>query len=321
MIIGTLKNCIVPTTVSSLRAAVAKAQSRTIDARKLDRLLAHPGPAGALSALGPDLGPSAQLQLSDVADMLEVFENFAEWHAPRATLLALVFLSSVFLVAAVCDRELCVRLVFLLAGALFFGAWPIASRYPRYRHLVSPVKWAFWGVPTHIEWAFAELRTNRERLISRRLDGEEEDHGGGKENSGSNEASARPAGAENITAYSCYYANHYGSLVVSPGGVRFEGGGGWHTERRVLWDKRWKDLVEIAKIGEGSTSKRVGGAQGLKMVFLPAPAAPAAGFGAGGMGMGEEAEEPVVLARMGRRRDEAFSAVVEFSGQNWQWCG
>lgn len=35
------------------------------------------------------------------------------------------------------------------AGVLFFGLFPIASRYPQYRLLASPMKWLFWKIPTH----------------------------------------------------------------------------------------------------------------------------------------------------------------------------
>lgn len=31
----------------------------------------------------------------------------------------------------------------------FFGLFPISSRYPEYRYVVSPVKWIFWKVPSH----------------------------------------------------------------------------------------------------------------------------------------------------------------------------
>jgi len=326
MILSTLKNYFIPTTVSSLRAATEQAQSRTIAAQKLNQLLSHSGPAAVLSTLESDLGPRVQIQLCDIANMLEVFNTFAEWHAPRATMLTLIFFTSVFLIAAVGDRVLCVRLVFFVIGALFFGAWPVSSHYPKYRYLVSPVKWAFWGVPTHAEWAFAELRleaqTNRERLISRKLDedeeGEGEGEGGGDSDYGSEASfvSARSFGAspldgsENIAMYSCHQAHHRGNLVISPDGVRFEG----HDRRRIHWTKQWKDLVEIGKVGDGSGSRLVG-AQGLKVVFLPTSAEE------GDMRMGKEVEETVELTRMGRRRDEAFGAMVGFSGLKWQWCG
>ncbi|KAI5854196.1 hypothetical protein BZA05DRAFT_443716 [Tricharina praecox] len=333
MILSTLKNYFIPTTVSSLRRATAQAQGRTIAAQKLNQMLSHSGPSAVLSALESDLGPWAQLQLSDVANMLEVFNNFTEWHAPRATMLALIFFFSVFLVAAIGDRELCVRLVFFALGALFFGAWPIASHYPKYRYLVSPVKWAFWGVPTHAEWAFAELRleaqTNRERLIYRKLDEEDEGVGEGVGEEGDSdrgsEASFRSThsfgaspldGAENIAMYSCHHKRQRGNLVVAPDGVRFEG----HGKRQIHWEKQWKDLVEIAKVSDGAGSRLVG-AEGLKLVFLPTPAGEGGVDGMEGMGMGEETEETVELTRMGRRRDEAFGAIVGFSGLKWQWCG
>jgi hypothetical protein len=34
-------------------------------------------------------------------------------------------------------------------GFVFFALFPIASRFPDYRLIASPVKWIFWKIPTH----------------------------------------------------------------------------------------------------------------------------------------------------------------------------
>jgi len=42
----------------------------------------------------------------------------------------------------------CVKITGFVAGGSFFLCWPIASRYPKYRYLVSPFKWVLWDIPT-----------------------------------------------------------------------------------------------------------------------------------------------------------------------------
>lgn len=34
------------------------------------------------------------------------------------------------------------------AGVMFFVLFPISSRYPHYRIVVSPLTWLFWKIPT-----------------------------------------------------------------------------------------------------------------------------------------------------------------------------
>ena len=40
------------------------------------------------------------------------------------------------------------KIVWFVVGGAFFFCWPIASRYPKYRYLVSPIKWVLWDIPT-----------------------------------------------------------------------------------------------------------------------------------------------------------------------------
>lgn len=45
--------------------------------------------------------------------------------------------------------KFCMKVFWFVAGCGFFGSWPISSRYPKYRLLVSPCKWLLWDIPTH----------------------------------------------------------------------------------------------------------------------------------------------------------------------------
>lgn len=54
------------------------------------------------------------------------------------------------------------KVFWFIAGITFFVCWPVSSLYPQYRLLVSPIKWAFWDIPTHAEWSFSFLRSRAE---------------------------------------------------------------------------------------------------------------------------------------------------------------
>ena len=121
-----------------------------------------------------DLGPYVQLQLGDMANMLEVFSNFYHWKYPRKTYATLSFFSSCLLVSLFTDMAFCMKIVWFIMGGSFFLCWPISSLYPKYRYLVSPFKWILWDIPTHAEWSFQYLRRQaqkaREDLILQKVD-------------------------------------------------------------------------------------------------------------------------------------------------------
>lgn len=45
--------------------------------------------------------------------------------------------------------EFCMKIVSFVIIHVFFLSWPVSSRYPRYRFIVSPFRWAFWDIPTY----------------------------------------------------------------------------------------------------------------------------------------------------------------------------
>ena len=117
------------------------------------------------------LGPYIQLQLGDLADFIEIlaksvcnsaldvriqghlmltlFHSFYAWKSPLKTVSTLVFFTACLAVSIFGDTKFNLRIVYFVAGGAFFFCWPIASRYPQYRFLVSPLRWVFWDVPTH----------------------------------------------------------------------------------------------------------------------------------------------------------------------------
>lgn len=127
-------------------------------AERLVELIDKHGNHDWLHPVLDEIGPYAQTQLGDLANMLECLINFYSWKRPEKTLATLVFFAACLLVTLLTDMVYCMKIVWFVAGGTFFVCFPIASRYPRYRYLVSPLKWTFWEVPTDAEWSFQYLR-------------------------------------------------------------------------------------------------------------------------------------------------------------------
>lgn len=74
--------------------------------------------------------------------------SFHDWIYPRKTVATLIFLAACLLIGVLTDMAFCMKVGTFIAGGAFFLCWPIASRYPKYRYLVSPFKWVLWDIPT-----------------------------------------------------------------------------------------------------------------------------------------------------------------------------
>ncbi|KAI9807174.1 MAG: hypothetical protein M1825_005892 [Sarcosagium campestre] len=163
-----------PSTVKRLEQSIERAADRSATAHRFGEMIDRHGRAEWLGPVIDGLGPSAQLQIGDVANMLEVLSNFYSWKSPRKTVSSLMFLLSCLTVCLVADMAFCVKIIWFIVGGAFFLCWPIASHYPRYRYLVSPIKWVLWDIPTHAEWAFQYLRreaqAEREIMIERKVE-------------------------------------------------------------------------------------------------------------------------------------------------------
>ena len=83
--------------------------------------------------------------------MLIRFPSFYEWRKPHQTAYTLSFFGIASLAFCLTPSWLLVKVITLGAGLVFFGLFPIGSRYPDYRLLVSPAKWLFWNIPNHGE--------------------------------------------------------------------------------------------------------------------------------------------------------------------------
>ncbi|KAL8769398.1 MAG: hypothetical protein Q9209_004626 [Squamulea sp. 1 TL-2023] len=318
-----VKNRYFPSSVEALRASMHRVDDQRSKAYKFGELVDKHGRKHWLQPLLNDLGPFVQLQLNDIANMLEVFANFHAWIYPRKTGATLIFLAVCFLITVLTDMAFCMKIASFIIGGTFFFCWPIASRYPKYRYLVSPLKWVLWDIPTDAEWSFQYLRRNaqktREKLIERVADrvyrfgkgdsrasccyvlsqevpninvdsvGPDED-----EDWHSTNSSTGILDGFDIVSYRAFLQGVVGRLFIYSGGIRFVRS----FKRKELWRRSFLELVEMRK-QDGSALSKIPAvsSQSLELKFID--------------------NSRVSLEGM-QERDAAFSSIIGLSALQWQ---
>lgn len=116
---------------------------------KISELVGRHGGEDWVDPLLDELGPLIQRQLSDVADYCEILMNFYHWRNPKATMQSVFLWFILGLVAALCSTEYGLKIVVFVAGIYFFMSRPIASKYPRWRKVVSLPRWIHWDIPNN----------------------------------------------------------------------------------------------------------------------------------------------------------------------------
>lgn len=147
-----------PSSVREMRRSHERAMDRGSHIHNIFELMQRHGDGQWIDPLLDEIGPLIQQQLGDFADYLEILQNFYSWSNPRATCNTIVFWLSCAAVSGLTSGGFGTSVLWWVAGLYFFASRPIASRYPRYRHLVSISRWVFWEIPTHAELAFQEIR-------------------------------------------------------------------------------------------------------------------------------------------------------------------
>ena len=272
-----------------------------------------------------ELGPYAQVQLSDLADFLETLVNFYEWKTPRKSLATLGFLLSCLFVTILTDMTFCMRIVGFVAGGTFFLCWPVASLYPKYRHIVSPFKWVFWDIPTHAEWSFQFLQREalsaKEARSSTRLEeardrkqfnaskhdpvdlststihvqiNEDSSSFDSEEEDWKSATSVASGLADDvIRSFRGFFGMKPGRLVVCFSGVRFVES----LKRSEVWRLEYIDIGGMSKAESTPPTKILFSTEQL-VIYHKSDSS----FRIDGM----------------KRRDEAFNAIIAFSALRWR---
>ena len=163
------------------------------------------------------------------------FLSFYEWRDPARTAITLLLLSIIWLGVTFIPLPLLLKITQLNAGIIFFGLFPIATRYPQYRLLASPLKWLLWKIPTDAEWAIARLQTEARHRMEAMPDRINELE---KEKQ-SNEA--------NIGRYHCTSGSHHGDLHISSTGAKYISA----VRKNMMWEVSFEEVKILQKFGAG----------------------------------------------------------------------
>jgi hypothetical protein len=209
-----------------------EAQNRVEDATKtahtFGEMIKRHGSEGWVDPVIDSVVPTIQPYIKDTADWLEVLNNFWDYRDSRSSDSALVVLSLALVAITFTSTEICMRLASLGAILAFFLHHPMTTRYPRYPHILLPLHWILWDVPTHTELSFNYLRDQAIRI---RKDNPEIDI------------------EANLFATDCSWNEVKGTVVLSLGGIRFI----HKFPDAGLWNRSWLELESIRK-GDGKTA-------------------------------------------------------------------
>lgn len=233
-----------PPTAEDLRENIKRSEDTEQTATNLTQLIEQHGSRGWFEALIKKLGPRSLLALADMADTLEIMRNFYEWRRPHRTILSLSILGLVWLSVTMTPLWLLVKMTQLEAALMFFGTFPIASRMPQYRHVVSPLTWLFWKIPTDAEWAIARLQVEARHskdAVSQKPN--QEDGSSSDKEEKSSKADEETECAVEIGRYHCTCQSHHGEVEVSSSGARYVTA----VRSNMLWNFRYDNCKTIRK--------------------------------------------------------------------------
>lgn len=117
-------------------------------AAMISEMIIRHGPDSWFEPFLDEFGPWLQEQFLDLAQFLEITNSLYQWRnvpVNYGTSFAYVCL---FLVSAISDYQTSMKIMWMAAGLFFFMVRPVASLYPRFRHVVDPMRWFFWHQPT-----------------------------------------------------------------------------------------------------------------------------------------------------------------------------
>jgi len=314
----------------SLRESYERAADTSQTAQKMSEIIDRHGRGDWLEAFIDAIGPTLQMQLADTADFLEILDNFYRWKYPRKTMETLFFWFTLVLYTGVTPLSFDFRIVTLATILIFFCSRPIGSRYPKYRHLVSPLRWIWWDVPTNAEWTFQYLqqraRITRIKMLSHTMgqqkaedamphafsnpahlanskqarpdthteysDQEDDDDDAGYETASSSLSAYNVLKRVDIISFKGSFGGARGRLVIQSDGMRFMRS----VPRKQLWYRQYSELLEMRKIdGTGIAKMR----QQSMLEF-------------------EYVDGNVEQVDAMKQRDEAFNTIIGFSALRWQ---
>jgi hypothetical protein len=317
-----IQNYFHPNTISNLRAAQARSSDHGATALKIDELMDRHGTQNWIEPFLQEVGPTLQAVLSDLANTIEGLNNLYHFRNVSASMATFWLLASGLIFSLFADAKLVISLFWAGLGGVFFFLWPIATLHPRYRLLVSPIKWVLWDVPTHAELCFQYLqeRSNvvKEALFAGRYQQRQKAEQIAIRNVYDSDDSFHSAKDiqldenKDVLSFGCTFENRPGHFIISTNTVRFQS--------RIASDKHTfihplQNMIEISKQRTRSSLlsplvKHSTGMDKLEIRFRQT------GQVADLKGDIKEAEIVTLENMIGR--DKAFNALIGFSGLRWQ---
>ncbi|KAI9820582.1 MAG: hypothetical protein M1827_004951 [Pycnora praestabilis] len=286
-----------PPSIEDLRRDIAATEDMAVTALTLTDYIAKRGDANWVNPLVEELGPWILLQIGDVANGLEVLRNFYEWRSPRRTTISLGILTTGSMIAIFTPTWLLVKCATLIIAILLFGLYPVASKYPDYRLLASPIKWVFWNIPTHAEWAIDNLQKqaakhnkaseNDAKIKSDDLSSRHSKDTGDDSQARQPNPSHKPVA--DVRVYHFMDGKHPGELSLSSDIIRCK----TLVRHAEAWEMPYKSIKCVEK---RTRSKKAGGAD-LRFVNL---------------------NDEEFLVKDLEKRDELFTQIIGLSDIQWQ---
>ncbi|KAF2006230.1 hypothetical protein P154DRAFT_255636 [Amniculicola lignicola CBS 123094] len=274
-------------TLEDLKDDITRAEDQFQMSTDLSELIIKEGNENWSDSILEKVGPWFMVQLCDVANGLETMRNFYEWRVPSRTILTLALICGIILATVLVPAWLWIKSITLSVGIFFFGLFPIATNFPKYRLLASPTKRLFWNIPTHAEWSIKLIQAEGSRY--------QEEH---------TKLSADPK-FETSFEYSYYTCSHNGNrgrVAVSRTTIRFVSNIG----HDVHWTISYDQISRIEKITRlvgqrmpDQISKN--SEEDLKIILK-----------------GKEESEGIHLLASVKGRNELFSQILGFSNTEWQ---
>ncbi|GAD92002.1 hypothetical protein TSTA_116110 [Paecilomyces variotii No. 5] len=284
-----LKSRYFPSTAESVRESLDRSINRSEHALRWGEIVDRHGREEWIEPLLDELAPFIQLHVGDLADFLEILRNFYKWRNPSKTAATLFFFASCATVSLFADMEFCMKIFWLVNIFLFFVSFPVSSRWPRYRFVVSLLRWPFWDIPTNAEWAIQYLQKHeilrREQVAEQDgqapssaapdtglpdssedsqadyLDTIEASHDGYDSDNAENDITDSMGNSrQDIISFHAYRGGHPGYLLISSNGLRFTKTRPLtlhpksHRQRKI-WSYPFPSLLEMSKIHSDNKSK------------------------------------------------------------------
>ncbi|RVX72926.1 hypothetical protein B0A52_03279 [Exophiala mesophila] len=318
IIYRTVRSKFQPTSVERVRASVARAVDRETKVQAWGELIQRHGNQDWIEPLLDQLGPTIQLQLGDLTDLMEVLINFHRHERPRKTMASLFFFTCCLIITLFADMAFCVKLVWFIIGCGFFFTYPIATRYPEYRLLLSQWRWMFWDIPTHAELAIMQLQ---EKAVIRDADLKDFEYEERKSENGHHDPD--DAGRDDKTAPADREESHWfkahhdlyglGKLVISRSGIGFEGS----RDKGPTLFYPFSRVDEILKVDLKSSEStfhnlRILGtraAEHIRFMFINNPT---------GDDDDDDAVTALTLLLHPADRERSFNLALAWSGLKWQ---